>query len=407
MVFIINQGKKIEFVCQSYVSQHGSVVNNQFILKLAGDGASLNKKGITILNFVFTLIHDREKPKSVHGNYLLGVFEIEKENYINVKRSLEDLLFELKEVQQNGIIVNKIKHDIKFILGGDLKFLSIVLGIVSATGNHSCPWCHTKITGTLKFDDVWPISRTQELASQAFNDKDTSIGYINLPIIDFIDFNNCQIDLLHLLLRITDKIFEFLIEKLNAYDNNRTSFILSDRPALNHFFKILKEKCRISKPFIINEKNKIIKLRSFNGNERWKIFTTICGENQKLSEFFINEENQERRQSLFDGLDLETYDNVWYNFYEIYTIIMTFEQRPHPSIESLKKRLLEWLGFFMRINTGNLTPYVHAFVYHIPELIERHGDLSLYSLQGLEKLNDFTILILPKYIILDQLTRKN
>ena len=33
---------------------------------------------------------------------------------------------------------------------------------------------------------------------------------------------------------------------------------------------------------------------------------------------------------------------------------------------------------------------MHCFAHHLYEMVERHGDISLYTMQGLEKLNDFT-----------------
>ena len=35
----------------------------------------------------------------------------------------------------------------------------------------------------------------------------------------------------------------------------------------------------------------------------------------------------------------------------------------------------------------NITPYMHLLVNHAPDLIERHGSFSIFSAQGLEKLN--------------------
>lgn len=38
----------------------------------------------------------------------------------------------------------------------------------------------------------------------------------------------------------------------------------------------------------------------------------------------------------------------------------------------------------------HITPYIHCFVYHIPEFIQLHKDISIFTLQGLEKLNHIT-----------------
>ena len=50
----------------------------------------------------------------------------------------------------------------------------------------------------------------------------------------------------------------------------------------------------------------------------------------------------------------------------------------------------EWVTLFISIyQAKNVTPYMHAFAMHIPEFLWlRHGNISIISQQGLEKLND-------------------
>ena len=38
----------------------------------------------------------------------------------------------------------------------------------------------------------------------------------------------------------------------------------------------------------------------------------------------------------------------------------------------------------------DVTPYIHAFAMHVPEFLRMYGNISSYTQQGLEKLNDFT-----------------
>jgi hypothetical protein len=77
------------------------------------------------------------------------------------------------------------------------------------------------------------------------------LGYKHLPIIDFIGFDDVIIDLLHLNLRISDMIFESLIDKINILDDKIRSVKLEERPILKHFFGILTEKCNIRNPYYI------------------------------------------------------------------------------------------------------------------------------------------------------------
>ncbi len=41
------------------------------------------------------------------------------------------------------------------------------------------------------------------------------LGYVNLPIFNKIDYRSCIPDILHMFLRITDKLEEYLLETIN------------------------------------------------------------------------------------------------------------------------------------------------------------------------------------------------
>lgn len=50
-----------------------------------------------------------------------------------------------------------------------------------------------------------------------------------------------------------------------------------------------------------------------------------------------------------------------------------------------------WQSKFLQVHvyqTKNITPYMHAFVAHVPEFLKIHGAIAPYTQQGLEKLND-------------------
>jgi hypothetical protein len=65
--------EKLEWVCKRFFDEQGGIIDdNTFYIKLAGDGTTLTKANVTLLNFTFTVINDILKAKSVHGNYALG-----------------------------------------------------------------------------------------------------------------------------------------------------------------------------------------------------------------------------------------------------------------------------------------------------------------------------------------------
>ena len=44
------------------------------------------------------------------------------------------------------------------------------------------------------------------------------LGYVHLPIFKNIDYRSCISDTLHMFLRITDKLEEYLLEAINEAD---------------------------------------------------------------------------------------------------------------------------------------------------------------------------------------------
>lgn len=62
--------------------------------------------------------------------------------------------------------------------------------------------------------------------------------------------------------------------------------------------------------------------------------------------------------------------------------------------DTLEKMLVNWLELFIDCYfEQHITPYMHAFVYHVPEFMRVYKNLDLFNLQGLEKLNDISTLI--------------
>lgn len=75
------------------------------------------------------------------SNFLLGCFNVIKEDYDEIRDSLRELsqfLENLKEIKYQDKT-----YTLEYFLGGDLKFLSLVLGINAANSIYPCPWCES------------------------------------------------------------------------------------------------------------------------------------------------------------------------------------------------------------------------------------------------------------------------
>ena len=66
-------------------------------------------------------------------------------------------------------------------------------------------------------------------------------------------------------------------------------------------------------------------------------------------------------------------------------------------IDTIKAGLVSWFDDFLAFfQSKDITPYIHAFVNHVPEFLGLHGSLNLFNQQGLEKFNDVTTKIFFK-----------
>ncbi len=106
-----------------------------------------------------------------------------------------------------------------------------------------------------------------------------------------IDYRNCVPDILHLTLRVTDKLEDLLLEKIAYLDstgrpNNQD---INRQPNFMKYIKML-EKFGVTGAWRFD--NGEAKKRQLNGDEKWKILKNIGKEDENfLSNWFENLEN--------------------------------------------------------------------------------------------------------------------
>ncbi len=162
------------------------------------------------------------------------------------------------------------------------------------------------------------------------------VGYQKEPIISFIDFDHCVIDVLHLHLRISDQLLTLLVSILNENDPG-TSSSLEERPNLKKYLDFLQNDCKITKPFYFKkiDNETTIKVRNLSGKERNKIFEEMYHE-QNMTDLFPNLENR-----------LENLNFIFYEYYSLLSLIKKFGQLRTPiDLGALEMRSLAcWCKF--------------------------------------------------------------
>lgn len=280
------------------------------------------------------------------------------------------------------IVINNTTYHISFLAGGDLKWLSEVFGINAGNSHYPCPWCKWKMKKEMKESDLnltYSIhDRSHAEAHLCLKNKNKSIdarhGYVAPPLFSFIEFDKMVVDVLHLTLRITDKLFDMLLFRLDKLEKNSKSDDLTK--ILKNF---IENECNVS--FSYNgDTDKKINLSKLNQNERFKIIDKFFLDSNTLMSIFPKEFQMDTT--------LTQLNKLFFDFRKILAIIKS-DNRHNFDSNSLKSKLKEWLSDFIKIEP-KITPYIHIFCFHVPEFIEIHGDLNLFSMQGLEKSNGFS-----------------
>ena len=178
--------------------------------------------------------------------------------------------------------------------------------------------------------------------------------------------------MLHLFLRVSDKLSEYLEIRLQQMDLSYKKK-LSDNVNLNSYVNFLRS-LNLRNPYYFIEGNKTHHLRNFNGVEKKKIF-----ENIDFIKIFPKMKEANLRQEVWDVF---------------YSLIYEIKDDSLSTIE-IKNKTKIFFEKFRKITFGvSTTPYIHIFVSHIFQQVDylRTKNLSIndFSMQGVEKLNDFT-----------------
>lgn len=191
--FLESPFKKIELVIKKYYERKNRTIEgNQFFIKFACDGTDVNTKNVKQLNFTFTLLNDNENCMSVNGNFILGMFRINKECYETLNGSLTELMQMLIPINQ--ITLDGRKFDIVHFNGGDMKNVNLLYGINAANSNHPCLQC--------EWNKTLPIDISKKSKPRVFSREiiSNSNGYQQTPIT-YIEYKRCVPEITHLVIR--------------------------------------------------------------------------------------------------------------------------------------------------------------------------------------------------------------
>ena len=179
--------------------------SNKLQIKFSGDGAKVSK----ISNYViFSLSVLNGDTPNLSYNQL---------NTVNLRDICKPLFQQLSELDKNKTInVGDQDYETEIFVGGDMKFLQILLGLGGSTGDFVCPWCKVHkydrhdLTKHWNFYHSSDLFRSyEEICFLAGQSKNT-FGVKHKPLLK-VNIDHFIPDELHLMLRITDILLRNVI----------------------------------------------------------------------------------------------------------------------------------------------------------------------------------------------------
>ena len=364
------------------------IETDQIQIKLSGDGARMTRNSTFIL-LSFSILQTGECVMSAKGNRTIAVVS-GHEDYDVIKESFGGIFEEINNLIAEGHLEVGGKHvNTEFFLGGDYKFILMMLGLKSATSNYACAWCkvHKTERWNVNFDidhyNSPPLKRTlQEVKDMS---KSTHDNYCcsKYPLLN-IELDHIIVDELHLLLRITDVLTTNLIDEVLTWDQEDDFDKTNKEQKGKHLRKLIDavRSCGITFD-VWQQKNADGKVSGTYD------YTSLLGSDKKiLLAELPNKLDEVLRPSMKD-----TVIDVWKLFADVYKIITTWIPKTNPvELWTIAK---SWINLFLSLNgkregyeKHRVTPYMHIMVAHLPNFLKLYKSVKKFTGQGVEKNND-------------------
>ena len=356
--------------------------NKKIRVKLSGDGTNVGKR-LHVVNVTFTILDEGSKAMSADGNHIIAIIK-EPEKYEKLLEALSDIRREVESL--NCMKVGDEYFNIEWFLGGDWKFLACVCGLGAAISTHPCIWCkctlYDKYDGTKEWSMVdtnkgaRTIKEIEEKSKQGSRGEKCNVKHS--PLFPTIPLDHVVIDSLHLFLRIADNLINLLIlefRRLDAIDKKKSFNDGFERSKYTHMAgweSYLNDHLKISFNWYVCKDSKKLKWRDLTGPEKLKLFRNV-----NICNLLPNHPKKDEISEL------------WSKFWEITESLSAASSEINK--EQIHQKSKSFLDLFLNLyQTKHVTPYMHALTWHVPEFIELYGTISIFTQQGLEKLNDKT-----------------
>ncbi|PKY53560.1 hypothetical protein RhiirA4_547717 [Rhizophagus irregularis] len=337
-------------------------------LRISGDGRNVGRKVKHVIITV-AILDDKNNSHKPDHHYTTILYP-GCEDYNSLSNAMTQFCHDLRNLKE-GLVIDNVKWNFQFYFSSDWKFLAICLGFNSAHSKNFCPWCTIDKSQQGDLSKEWKISKEiDKLVEQNNYYK----GHIRKPLFDMIPLNHWVPDELHVMLRITDRLWSLVIAELTEYGlfNDTARKIIVEEM----------KKIKVKFQFWQIQESKTWGYTSLMGNDKIKV----------LQFFDLSKILSRQRANMIR--------NLWNKFYELY--IKMKDQKTNA--EEFQNDAKNWLTLFLTPSEGipntqgfkkglykpnDMTPYIHVLVHHVSEFMTIHQKWGLksFSCSAVEKKN--------------------
>ena len=262
----------------------------------------------------------------------------------------------------------------------------------SATSNHACIYCkiHTK--------DRWDVSKPEDFYSRYTEVRKLEdlkncapksiLGCKQQPLI-CLPLDHVVVDELHLMLRVTDRLLENLIQ--DAVDCDAKEQIGAAAKALANGQSHLNGLRHAIQYCGVTFKMWETKDKNGKGTGNGEFSSLVGAEKKKL---LLNLPESLQNRNVLHQNTQDTVVKIWKRFAEVY-FALSSHYKAADSVPDLFSLARDWVKLFLSLEgkrkgyeRKRVTPYMHIMVYHVPALSKKYLGIRKFSAQGMEKLND-------------------
>ncbi|CAB4028869.1 Hypothetical predicted protein [Paramuricea clavata] len=178
---------------KKYTIAHPNVVrdNETIKVKISGDGANVTRSSNFIL-MSFAILQSTDDVLAAKGNHTIAVVK-GKEDYDVLKHCFRDVFNDINDMlREKNLDLGEDTVNLEFFLGGDYKFILLMMGLSGATSNYACAWCkiHKDERWNMSYDlnhyNSPNLRRTLKEMNELAGKKTKHFCSVNIPLINII-----------------------------------------------------------------------------------------------------------------------------------------------------------------------------------------------------------------------------